>query len=416
MTILSMLAVSTQQIVLARELKSNLAEGAYTAMVEKVNELSANIEGVEANPVSEHKMEYTFKDKTGEPKITIEKAGGEVTLELKSGYEQSSVTTENLDYEKEGGVINDDFLIPYFTHMAEILDDEKAAFEYFQEGAKEVEEEGVYKVTDVETVVNEDDEDGQINFQIQVEGEGMEDGIYGELTDDKKIFKLRLVTKYFQNEIILNIRTMNYIKIESKNVLTEMLNNMQKMIKLNENNSSSGEQVLEDEEITESINESMKPLEENGMVKSEENGKIIFKKDDAPVLELEISEQSVGGFAFTQIKATLSSLEDKEFVQNFLKNSLYNMSSMVDSYLEEITKFTLRSVLKENPEEYVPAFAEDNAEEEVVLDDESNHDEDHQSPDHNEVNQSQPNDIDNDDLKNRKLNIMSKKTKLKVNL
>lgn len=313
-------------------------------------------------PTSEHQKIFILETK-GDARIEVQRASNEIEITMKNKYEELKVTSENMDYSKQKDMIDQQFLVPFISHLGEIVTGVQEAYTVINgalTGLKVSTNVGTeFTVGDSKVLDGASDE--AIQFDVAVDGPGMEDGIYGELVSEDQSFKLRFVTKYFQNEFILNVRTKNYLAEESKNLMTKILNHMEKMVRLNEGNGTddpSAEQSLDGDKVKASIENIFKSvLELDGFsAKDKDSGKT-FNKGDKEVLSIDFDAVEVGGYNFMNVKCTLPQLDGKQFSQNFLQSSLYQMTGILDAYLENIKEYMLHSVQEENPEEYVSAFA-----------------------------------------------------------
>lgn len=357
------LTTSVKSFVIERQLKAkdDLASEFYTGIVDRATELlkEGDIEH-EMDQPSEHETTFVI-DSKGDARIEIKRVSNEVVIDMKNQYEEFNVASENMDYSKQKDMIDENFLMPFVKHLGEIVTDTDQAFKIIQKALPEVSVEvgeSTFSVQSCSPIDGASEE--AIQFDIAVDGPGMEDGIMGELVNEDQSFKLRLVTKYFQNEFILNVRTANYLAEESKNLMTKILTHMEKMIRLNEGSSGddpSAEQSLDGEKVKASLQSVLQPLIEDEDFSNEEsdNG-ITFSKGDDEILKIEFDTIDVGGFKFMNVKCTLPQLGDKEFSQNFLQDSLYQMTGILDAYLENVMEYTLHSVKEENPDEFVSAF------------------------------------------------------------
>ena len=354
----------TNAFIIERRLsKDDKAVEFYEGVNARVKELldENDIEN-KSEPTSENQKIFILETK-GDARIEIQRASNEIEITMKNKYEELKVTSENMDYSKQKDMIDNQFLVPFITHLGEIVTSTDEAFKII---------EGALNGLSVETssgtnytVGNAEKEGGSsedsIQFDVPVDGPGMEDGIFGELVSEDQSFKLRFVTKYFQNEFILNVRTKNYLEKEASNLMTKILNHMEKMVRLNEGNGGddpSAEQSLDAETVKASIESVFKSLLEiEGFSgQDSESGKTIKKGDDE-VLNIAFEAVEVGGYNFMNVKCTLPQLDGKVFSQNFLQSSLYQMSGILDAFLENVKEYTLHSVQEENPDEYVAAFA-----------------------------------------------------------
>jgi len=362
-----------RSLIIDRQLsgKDDRAQEFYTGIVERTKQLleEGNIQQQSDEP-SEHETNFVI-DERGDARINIKRESNEILITMKNKYEEFNVASENMNYATQKDMIDNNFLKPFIDHLGEIVVDTQQAFNVIQAELPNVSvdiDENSFKVQSVTPL--EGATQDAIQFDISVDGPGMEDGIIGELVNENQSFKLRLITKYFQNEFILNVRTENYLKQESSNLMRKILTHMEKMVRLNEGNGGegpSGEQSLTNDQVNESFQRVFKPLIEDGdFTNTPSETGISFSKDENEVLNVTFDTVDVAGFKFINVKCSLPQLE-KEFSQNFLQDSLYQMTGLLDAYLENVMEYTLHSVRTENPDEFVPAFKSENKSNERIL-------------------------------------------------
>ena len=343
--------------------KEDLAEQFYEGVNDRIEKLLAenDIENTD-EPTSGHQKIFLLKTK-GDARIEVQRASNEIEITMKNKYEELKVTSENMDYEKQKLMIDEQFLLPFISHLGEIVTGVQEAYQVIEKalgGLKVSTNSGTVYTVGASTPLDGASAEA-LQFDISVDGQGMEDGIFGELVSEDESFKLRFVTKYFQNEFILNVRTKNYLAKEAVNLMTKILNHMEKMIRLNEGNGNddpSAEQSLDVNTVKASVNSVFKDaLENKGFTLADGEKGVKINKDDKEVLSIDFDVVEVGGYNFMNVKCTLPQLDNKVFSQNFLQSSLYQMSGILDAYLENIKEYMLHSVEEENPDEYVAAFA-----------------------------------------------------------
>ena len=343
--------------------KEDLAEQFYEGVNDRIEKLLAenDIENTD-EPTSGHQKIFLLKTK-GDARIEVQRASNEIEITMKNKYEELKVTSENMDYEKQKLMIDEQFLLPFISHLGEIVTGVQDAYQVIEKalgGLKVSTNSGTVYTVGTSTPLDGASAEA-LQFDISVDGQGMEDGIFGELVSEDESFKLRFVTKYFQNEFILNVRTKNYLAKEAVNLMTKILNHMEKMIRLNEGNGNddpSAEQSLDVNTVKASVNSVFKDaLENKGFTLADGEKGVKINKDDKEVLSIDFDVVEVGGYNFMNVKCTLPQLDNKVFSQNFLQSSLYQMSGILDAYLENIKEYMLHSVEEENPDEYVAAFA-----------------------------------------------------------
>ena len=354
----------THEFIMERVLsKEEMVKSFFDGVKESTEKIFAD-NGIvfKPNTTGEFNYEYHITGKD-DAHITINREANKVIIDMKNQYEEFNVTSENMSYEKQQTKIEDEFLKPFITHLKEIVPDAEAAFMAIKEALNgyeaEVSEGKNFTVKSCEKMEDKSSEDF-IMFECQVDGEGMEDGILGQLEVENRGFKLLFVTKYFKNEFILNVRTQHYLGDESKNLMKKILLHMEKMIRLNEGTASedpTAEQTLEQDEVIKRVQdffEGYKEKVEGLNVNNTDNG--VEASTDEPALVVNTKTEAIGDFTFINVEATMPQLGDKKFSQNFLTNSLYQMTGLLDAYLENIGEYLVHSLNSSNPEEFVAAF------------------------------------------------------------
>ena len=364
----------TNALIIDRQLtgKEDRAQAFYDGIVQRTKDLlnEATIEFKDDEP-STHETNFII-DNRGDGRINIKRESNEILINMKNKYEEFNVASENMNYDTQKDMIDNNFLKPFIEHLGEIVTSTEQAFTIIQNELPNVQVDlgdNSFKVSSV-TQLDGASVDA-IQFDIGVDGPGMEDGVIGELVNEGSSFKLRMITKYFQNEFILNVRTEHYLRKESNNLMTKILTHMEKMIRLNEGNGGdgpSGEESLDGDKVNQSIQDVLKPLIEDEEFTNEPSDKgITISKDANPILSVSFDTIDVGGFKFINVKCVLPQLDNKEFSQNFLQDSLYQMTGLLDAYLENVMEYTLHSVKSENPSEFVAAFKSEDTSGERIL-------------------------------------------------
>lgn len=362
----------TDLLVIERKLTAKNTETFFTEFLDDAQEALSPIV-FEIVPDSTHSKTLLIEGK-GDSKITVSKEGGTIQIHMKNDYEQFDISSENMDYTKQKGMIKANFLTPYINHLKEIVHDIDSAFDEVSKGFTGVTHtrdngEEPFSFTSIEKVQPQPGAT-DIEFDIKISGAKMEDGIYGSLTKEgEKGYKLKLITKYFQNEFVLNVQTQNYLEQESKNMLLKMLSHLDNMITLNESEGKSTENKLDDEKIFASIEKTWETTSNKndkfvGAKEGDDGFKITY--DGNGLVDIKISQINADGFQFKNVQCTIITLENKVFSQNFLVDSLYEMSGILKAYLEDIRNFAVHSVNSENPEEFVPAFREGAPQERIL--------------------------------------------------
>lgn len=310
-----------------------------------------------------HATKITFQNKN-DAFVQIEREGQNVSIQLKNDYENMHVTSENMKYEKEEEKIKKDFVNPFVKHLEEIVgpDLEKAYLQVEQgiEGLEFIREDGKDPFIITGITRAESSSDSEIEFDIAISGSGMEDGVVGFLEKEgSQGFKLKLLSKYFQNVFILNVETHNYLQKESNKMLTKMLSHLDNLITLNESESDSMEKNLTEDKIKSSFLKEFAEILDDGDVElqeSEDHFEVV--KLGESLCTINISDVAVGEFPMKKISSHVSRL-GKDIVNNFLISSLYDMVGIINAYFAEVARLTKLSMNKENPDEYVPAFTDE---------------------------------------------------------
>lgn len=349
-------------MVVERKLSENKAEQFFNDLKEHILKQLDGEKFEEMEGSTFENVTYKLPERK-DAKISLRIDKAEVILDMENKYESYNMTSENMDFEKQQDLIDKKYLKPFLTHLKEIVVDLEHAYAEVKAGLtgvqyKHSDDQVVFETKSVSDLEGEASADTKA-FQIEVSGQGMEDGIFGTFVQENDNFKLTMSTKYFQNEFILNVETVNYLKSESKHMLEKVLGHMDKMVRLNESDGDSAEKSLDPAQVQQAIQRSMPKLFSEKFEPKITDKNAIFnsKEDNQTVGQLDFGEVSVGGFNFMNVRCTISRLGGKTFSQNFLQESLYDMGGILDAFLEEMQEYIVHSVNTENPEEFVPAFS-----------------------------------------------------------
>lgn len=339
---------STQTVIRERELG---ADPEFVSIIKKMlpENISPNVEAVQEDDST---TLYINGDRTAYIKIsTTNKEGKEHTINFDNRLEKALLQLSNIDLSNES---SDDYLsikekyVTAFVKSSEaIIDNDKTLESTIYEIAADLAipnltynpELNEFKESSASAVSNSPDS-AQDNSKNQV--------VLVVEFKDKPNFEVILHSNYFSSSFFVNIRTRAYLESELKKLVNEAYKHAKRMIRFNTSNQESITHNIDCKSVKTAllkINEGFNLVTDNDP--AGDGKSVTYTVGDGHSLGYDcLDGDFVSVSAWYQRKKDNAESEasaKKEFLQGFMKSSLYDLTPVIESFFDDIFLHAIRA-------------------------------------------------------------------------
>jgi hypothetical protein len=248
---------------------------------------------------------------------------------LVNPIDKSNLILNNIDINEEKNFLQEKYLTPFFKHLNQILN-KSEILELIKKVISETETENIEKeIKNEEGIVN-------VILKQKIKNHMQKDVLSITIEDNQVLF----ITTYFESSFTINIPTSSFISYEIKNMFKTFLNHFQRMKKFsfNDNNEPiSCDVVLNGFEKMQNhpsyVFEKLKEGDRRYSFVFKREGKSFPQND----VVMSFSCEEVNETDSFLVRVKLCNENESSFVeQSFLKNSLYDLVPVIESFWEEV--------------------------------------------------------------------------------